>query len=447
LILSFFYELPIREVTSFDRINPRLFDVATLLGLVFIMPGVRRGSPVPRLFEWWFAIVVWFVFCAMLWALAWFPWQEAGRFSLFYGARYLQGLLVIYLALRIPLSPRQKRCLHYAVVAGGVFVALYAIPEYVHRGVVRQIAGGKVVNLMPGTLLGPLGTTYSHISGVSALAFAMSLALLVGSRARRGQWLLLAIALLVAWPGLVCGSRSGLLALGFVFFVALVYIPRLRTKMIKVGIVAVLLVGLLDIQMPSLKDIMSLSRTIDRLMSIEESGTHDTIMERIGVGSGNIQGYTLDIYEWQSWRLPIFGGGFYAVPVLRDGRLRYRVGYGIHNGYLFPFEQGGAVAFMLFIGFLVVCFKSLCRMKRSLIPEDAAFATGIWLFFLPLLVSTWFGAPTWQGEGMVNFSTCVLLMLMLACRGTGARTTTIDGCIVKSDPQGRSGLSGMQADG
>ena len=58
------------------------------------------------------------------------------------------------------------------------------------------------------------------------------------------------------------------------------------------------------------------------------------------------------LYSWQGWRLPVFGGGFYAVPQMEQGELVYRQGYGIHNIYLFPVEQGGVLAFVLFVDVL-----------------------------------------------------------------------------------------------
>jgi len=419
LILSLAYELPLLELTSMDRVNPRLFDVATILGLLFILPTLRRSQPLPRAFVWWKRIVLWFTFCAVIWALAWLPWQQAGQYSLFFAARYLQGLFVIYLAMQIPLSPSQKRVLHYTVVAGGIFVALYAIPEYIRGDTVRHIAGGKSIHYVQGTVLGPLGSTYGHITGWSSMAFAMSLALLGSIRRGWSRWLPLVIAVFVAWPASASGSRTGLLAIALIVVGALIYIPQARSKFLFAGIAALLVITVYAQQSINIEDLRSSSRSVERLLATEESGRLNTIAGRIGIGSDNIQGYSIDMYEWQGARLPLFGGGFYAVPHLRNGGLVYRVGYGIHNGYLFPLEQGGLMALILFIGFLVICFKKLRQMKRSHTPEDAAFAIGVWLFFLVMLVRLWFGTQIWQGAGMLNFSTFVVLILTLACRPTG----------------------------
>ncbi len=428
LIFSLAYELPLVHVTSFDRVNPRLFDLATLLGALFILPHLYRSGRVPELVRIWLLLVVWFVFCALLWATFWLPWSEAGRFSLYYAFRYVQGAFVIYLAVTIRYTPEQKKILHHTVVFCGVFLAIYAIPEYLRGDSVRYLSGGKVIHYASGTILGPLGSSYDHISGWSALAFSMSLSMVRLRCFKRTILKFLIVAGFVAWPALVAGSRTGLLSIVLIFFTAQVFLKELRSRVIIVaGILSLCLCGFL-FELPAIDDLRSSSRSFERLLATEERGTHNTILDRIGVEGKGIQGYTLDMYEWQGWRLPLFGGGFYAVAHVQSGRPVFRIGYGVHNGYLFPLEQAGFLAFVLFIIFIIVTFKSLRRMKASLVPEDAAFATGMWIFFLVLLLRNWFGGPIWLGTGMENFSTLVVLMLSLACLPTVNPT-----CVLPAD--------------
>lgn len=425
LLLSFAYELPLLELTSMDRVNPRLFDLAALFGFIFVLPTIKKRSHrLPRPFKTWRWLVFWFVFCAIIWSITFLPTDKA-MYSLFYAFRYLQGLIVIYLALKIPISPEQKRVLHYVVVAGGIFIGLFCIPEYIFGSTRRYIAGGKEISLAPGTLLGPLGATYGHIAAWTSLAFAMTVSLVDARFTRQRRWIILGIALFVAWPGLVSGSRSGFFSIILIFALALVYLPKLRNRIMVGTAIAILFGGLLAVQLPSVDKMRGASHSIDRLLGAEEAVTRDTgefsnsIMERLQIGEGNIQGYTLELYQWQGWLLPLIGGGFYVVPHTLSSSLHYRVGYGIHNGYLFPLEQGGVLAFVLFIAFLVICFKQLRIMKCSMIHQDASFAMGMWLYFVILLLRNWVGSPFWLSVGSENFGTFLVLLIILACKPTG----------------------------
>lgn len=144
LILSFAYELPIWYPTSYDRVNPRLFDLMFFVGVLTVLPKLPRGVRVPRLFRIWASIVAVFCFCALVWSVGILLW-EYGKFSLFFAAKYVPGLIAIYIAIRIPLDARQKRIIHYMVVAGGVFVALYSIGQYGSGGTEVMISGGKTI--------------------------------------------------------------------------------------------------------------------------------------------------------------------------------------------------------------------------------------------------------------------------------------------------------------
>jgi O-antigen ligase len=69
--------------------------------------------------------------------------------------------------------------------------------------------------------------------------------------------------------------------------------------------------------------------------------------------------YQIELYRWQGWRIPFIGARFYVAPhTYPDGTRHYRCDYGVHNGHLFAFEQGGLAAFILFIAFLVICNRN-----------------------------------------------------------------------------------------
>ena len=410
LILACCYELPIWQLTSFHRVNPRLVDVAAILGILFIYPSLRYVPQRSEIFRIWSRLVYWFAFCAVLWAVAWLPWGEAGKFSIFYAIKYLEGVGLVYLVLRIPLSPKQKRFLHYCVIAGGVVVTLFAIPEYMQGGTSRAITEDKVVHFAPGVLFSCLGPVYGHVSGVSTLACCMTLSLLITAKQDVHRWGIMLLSGIVAWPALVCGSRSGLLSIFLAYGLCFIFVDRIRVYLVSLAAIGIICLSSGVVELPNSQKLKESSRSVARLLDTESKGAGNTIMNRILFG----QAYDLSLYRWQGIRLPLFGGGFYAVPHSHGNHLKYRIGYGIHCGYLFPLEQGGIVAFVLFLSFLAACIKQLKNRMKSRVPEDAAFVSGMFVFFIILMLRSWTGSPFWHGNGMENFSTFVLLMLTFA---------------------------------
>ena len=158
------------------------------------------------------------------------------------------------------------------------------------------------------------------------------------------------------------------------------------------------------------------SATIRRFVTVESQGEggFNTIRERLNMYSARLA----RLYKWQGWRVPFIGAGFYVAPHSReDGTLKYRVGYGVHNSYLFALEQGGIVAFLLFIAFLVVLHRSLKYVRRFAFSEsDRAFAWGIHSFLMALFVVLLPGQVFWYGFGKVNFNTYLILLFMLAVK-------------------------------
>jgi O-antigen ligase len=105
---------------------------------------------------------------------------------------------------------------------------------------------------------------------------------------------------------------------------------------------------------------------------------------------------------------------------MKHGELSFRRGYGIHNIYLFSLEQGGIAAMVLFLSFVVVCLKQLRRMTELPASEDQAFALGMWVFFLGLLLLGWAGQVFWRGFGTENLNCYILVLLVLATKRTNS---------------------------
>jgi len=413
LILSFCYGLPLVEVTTMARVNPKLFDIFFVVGMFTVFPNLPRIGQVPTFIRVWAWLVVTFCVCALIW-FPQFPWFY-GKFTIFYALKYLEGLLAIYMVARITLTSRQKKILQYMVVIGGMVVALYAIPEYIRGGTVRTIvaSAGKEITVRKGVLTSSLSkTSYLHVALFSAMASVMTIALFPALKSAISRLACLGLGLFISWPALACGGRAGpvgvIMSWGYLFLVSK---GTFKTTTI---ILMILLVGLSGLYAPrffSLEYLAEKSLTVQRFIEGEESEERLSILDRL-----TANWYDLSLYRWQGWRIPFIGGGFYAVPhTLPDGTRHWRLGYGIHNAYLFALEQGGVVAFVLFIAFMVCCWKALSRVRKSDIAADIAFVTGMQAFFFSLLFVA-FSGLFWINNATGDFCSHLIILLVIAAK-------------------------------
>ncbi|MBN1515453.1 hypothetical protein JXA32_02680 [Candidatus Sumerlaeota bacterium] len=411
LILSFAYELPLWQPTPYDRVNPRLFDVMFLIGVVGVLPHLRHGIRVSWLFRIWASIVGVFCFCATVWTIAILPW-EYGQFSLFFAAKYIEGLIVIYIGTQIPLDARQKKIIHQLIVCGGVFVALYAIPQYGSKPTEWAISGGKTVKSFEGAIFGPLSRTYFHIGLFSVLSFAMTLTLVPSIRSVPRSWLCLGLAFFVAWPALACGSRAAIAGTAIVLLVSVWLKPMLMRKSLVFAIMAACFVYLAGFNVRSF-DANQASLGFKRFEIYRN--TENSIMNRIRFD------YSIDRYMFDGLPVPFIGAGFYVAPISEGlNSLRYRVGYGIHNSYFFAFEQGGTAAFVLFLLFLACGIHRLNKMRKSRMSVDVQFALGLYAYMVFVLINGFAGQGFWRGFGTGNFNTYVILLLIIATQKINA---------------------------
>ena len=158
------------------------------------------------------------------------------------------------------------------------------------------------------------------------------------------------------------------------------------------------------------------SATIRRLVGFETNrGGANSVSARVGLGLDSVTIFTSGSYSWQGARLPVFGGGFYAVPHSNGPRIaKYRIGYGIHNAFLFPFEQGGIPAFVLFLIFVSVTIKYCWRATRFPNETDKQFAVGVICVGAAFLPCMWVGQIFWRGFGTENFNTMLVVLFVLA---------------------------------
>ena len=408
LFLSFAHERPILILSSMDRINPRLFDVMVFLGVVFVLPGLKKNTQLlPSLFIIWSTIVGAFTFFAIFYSLFLLP-VEYAKYSLFFAGKYLEGLLAIYIALQIPLTPAKKRVLHWMIVIGGVYVAAYCLVGGGTGAGRIEIAPGKYVTYFNKVLTGPLGYNYLHLAQFSSLCAVFAISILSRKSFSR-KWLLVGVACFIAWPLLYSGSRSGLvlLALGVI---TLFCLSRSLRRSVLPALVFVVGFSLLMFA-SSYEKISSESTTLSRFSSAE--GGHNSVVSRLGVSSS----FSLERYKWGSI-MPVVGGGFYVAPTIHGNVDKYRVGYGTHNTYLFAFEQGGIVVFVLFLFFLYSSFSRLFMVRKYGTPIDKEFASAVLAYLAASLVVFMVGQTFWQGFGSVNFNTFIVLIVMFASRST-----------------------------
>jgi len=405
LILSFCYELPVARLTTMNRMNPRFFDIVFIIGMITIFPNLNRTGRTPRLFRIWAWIVAVFCVCAVVW-FPFFPWYY-GKYVIFFALKYVEGLLCMYMVLRIPITSRQKKILHYLVVVGGLVVAGYAVLEYLHGGVKPFISARTGEEVIPGEgqLWSTLGSSYFQVSLVSIASSVMALALFQSAVLPWSKLLYLGLGIFLGWPAFFSGARSGVvgcLAAWMAFFI----LARASSKAIATAIitVAVALIVLVSPKLFSIEYLAEKSVGIRRMREIK-------LEERL-----HLSWYHFEVYKWQGWLIPFVGGGFYVVPVTEsDGSLRFRVGYGIHNAYLFAIEQGGIAAFVLFIAFLYVCWKELSYARHSTIAADVAFATGMQAFFFSMLLIA-FSGLFWLNDATGNFCFQMLILIIIAVR-------------------------------
>lgn len=151
-----------------------------------------------------------------------------------------------------------------------------------------------------------------------------------------------------------------------------------------------------------------MNKGMGRILALEESNnTKDNISSRLT----HFESFGVKNYDMVDY-LPFFGGGFYVCPV--NGN--YRIGYGTHNIFLFPFEQAGVIGFVLFIIFIVIVIKSLKSAIKKTNKEsiEYLFILAILSYFIALLIGGVAGHTFWRGFATDNINSLKILVLMVA---------------------------------
>ncbi|MDG1873772.1 MAG: O-antigen ligase family protein [Mariniblastus sp.] len=226
--------------------------------------------------------------------------------------------------------------------------------------------------------------------------------------------LLVLLALFVAWPALASGSRTGFGMFLIIGASALLFLNRSRLTLILVA-VSLSLAAFVFVGSDELIDkAIEISPTIERVVNFESGSGFNSFSARMRLGQRTYEIFSGDTYQWQGWRLPIFGGGFYAVP--QGSAYNYRVGFGFHNGYVFPYEQAGWLGVLLSAIFLFRTVKYVRKSLRFKDDADRQFAVGVWCVLIAYIPALWVGQIFWHGFGTENMNSFLILLVVLAIK-------------------------------
>lgn len=403
LVASFSYELPLVYITSRYRLNPRLFDVAAA-ALIFywLLFGNPRGWRVNLghpLFKPWLTLVSVFVFMAAVTVL--FVPLDLFRYSAWFAFRYVLASIVLLIVLSAPLTETQKRRLLWVALFGGTWVSFYGILQILGiASATRILPNGDETEVAIGAITSTLGPSYFHVGQFGILSGIIGLTLF---RCSNGFPRMIAGILgpFTMIPAVASGSRAGFLGL----LIALAVLGSQReyrkyvTSFLMGGFVAAV-VGFA----------YSGSLTESRITS---HGATTEAKTQVGIVRSQqfIRTFEL-VEETVGPRLWVFGGGFYVTPI----GSRHRVGYGVHNIFLFPLEQAGVFGFAASIWVWITLWRGL-RPRRKRPPEnltDTYLRVGMFSYLAALAIIGWGGQIFWLGFGNENLGTYQFLLFGLA---------------------------------
>jgi hypothetical protein len=410
LLLSFSYDKPILVISSFDRINPTLYDIGTLLGFFWLL---GKGDFIRYhniIYKKYLKIVLWFFVCTFLGLFIYdFPLAIKG-YSLFYLFQYIQEIFVCFLVIQYLNSyPLDYDKLFKVLILGGVFVSIYCVYEYLNpgNGFIKLSSGLEIVKPV-GYVWGPFTGSYFQLSNYSPIVGFITLCYSM-TKTNVKKWIYILIALFIVWPSFVCGSRT---AVGLVF--TLLIIATFKNVKFKYFVFAVFILAILLFSLFPERLILLVNSpentTIQRINNID-SGSNNSIQGRL---SFILLWFTsFSEYVYQGYFVPIFGGGFYVAPM----RGFYRVGFGWHNIYIFAIEQSGIFGLILFIRFFSTALKSLKYKVSQLVINSVNywFTFAVRIIFISILIIGVFGAHSfWRGFSTGNFNSLRLILLIIA---------------------------------
>jgi len=412
LILSFSYEKPLAYLTTMDRVNPRIYDIVTILGLVWFMNHRKPQVELGIVYTSYRKIVQWFAVCTIVGSLFYsFP-SDISIFSYFYLFRYIQELFICLLVIYyINVKGVDFEMLFNVIILGGIFVSIYCIQEYLNSEFqMVEIAPGKTIPKPAGFVWGPFTAGYFQIANYSPVIGFLTVCYAF-SRKDNSKWLYMVIAALILWPSFVSGSR---MAIGLI--VLLFSLAALKNKQFTKILLSLLIIGVIFYIWNS-EQLLALifdseSQTVQRMIRMEESDKYEF---------NSVGGRIMHLFEWfkrigeyvyDGIFLPFFGGGFYVAPM----KGVYRIGYGWHNIFIFAIEQSGIIGLWLFWHFIKRSYNEL-KKRLPLMDKESPqywFAFGAFYSFIAMLIIGILGGHSfWRGFSTGNLNTFRILLLII----------------------------------
>lgn len=416
LLASFFYELPVLKISYYDRLNPRPFDIMLFINFAYNLFFTKNNLSVLKIniiYNIWFKITIFFSICAIFW---WFELpKEIGSYSLYYSFKYIEGLIAIYLFVAKPLSNKQLKVLINLSIFGGIWIALATYLQVLGvLKIVRYLPNGQMVPNMVGAYYSTLGTAYQHTGMMSVITFCLVISKYKQSKNIVQSIIYIAISLFVLSPALIAGSRAALIGIFAVVGLSIVTGRKKINILLLVIVTIIVLYFFLPFTNKSDSIFMSVKRWEEFTSGSSLLGSNQTnsVVGRLLLGPDSI----ISVFNATGLIMLIFGAGFYVAPNIVDGVFSYRIGYGNHNIFLFPLEQGGIIAFFLSIILFIKLFGILRKgfICHEHTEDEKIIISAIFLYYIIFLIVGFAGQIFWFISGLENFVVYEMIMFSLA---------------------------------
>lgn len=390
LLVSLCYELPLAEITAYDRLNPRLFDVTLIIAIFFTNWKRNKKLKIVRVWEILTGI---FVFSAIVSYMILLP-IKYGYFSLFFAGKYIETLFALWIMTGLAWKKEHIEHLLKYFCIGMIFAGTWGLLQFI--GIFdsdRYLPDGTKILMKSGIVLATFGPIYFHAGVMGAIGAGISLSLFMNRSISKKLFIPAFIA--SVFLASFSGSRA---ALALVIFIILVLVIK-NFKYIAITTVLVSTILLI----PGVKTFMQdNSVTVQR---IEKNSVNNTIERRAGANYFAMMANTISVHGPS---LILFGGGFYAVPMPdSQGNMKYRVGYGLHNIHFVTFEQAGFAAFLVAIYFWFTAINTGYKNKEHPLGRcGLGISAGIALL-------GWTGQIFYHGFGTENMLSAQLILITL----------------------------------